>query len=185
MVKEAVSAAETDMGKVMDFARHELSSLRAGRANATLLDGIQVSAYNTRMPINQLATITTPQPNLIMVQPWDRNVAGDIARAIQASNIGLNPVADAGGVRVPVPPLSEERRREVVRVAHKIAEQGKVEIREIRRRANDQLKKEEKAKTISEDQLHQAIEQVQKLTDRFTADLDKALKDKEKEIMEG
>lgn len=184
MVKEIARKAEGDMEKIMSFARHELSSLHVGRANATLLDGVMVSAYNTRMPINQLATITTPQPNLITIQPWDKNIGGDIARAISAANLGLNPIADASGVRVPVPPLSEERRRDVVKVAHKIVEQGKVEIREVRRRSNDALKKEEKEKLISEDQMHQGIEQVQKLTDRLIAELDKALREKEAEIME-
>jgi len=172
------------MHRVLDFVKKELSGLRIGRASATLLDGIQVNAYNARMPINQVATVSTPQPNLIMVQPWDKNLAGEIGKAILASNLGLNPVTDATGVRIPIPPLSEERRREVVKVAHKIAEQGRVEIREMRRKANEEIKKAEKEKRVSEDDMHHVINDIQKQTDNAIREVDNLLAAKEKEIME-
>lgn len=184
MVKEIVKQAEGEMKKISQYLEKEFAGLRAGRASVSLLDTVVVNAYGSRLPVNQVATITTPQPDLIFIQPWDRNLAGEISRAIQLSNLGLNPVADATGIRVPIPPLSEERRREVVRVAHKIAEQGRVETREARRRANDELKKAEKNGDVSEDEMHQGIEQVQKVTDRYTSLIDSALKAKEAEIME-
>lgn len=184
MVKETAKRSEEEMKKITLFVEKEFSGLRAGRANVSLLDTVVVSAYNTRMPITQLATLTTPQPNLIFIQPWDKNLAGEISKAILASNLGLNPVSDATGIRVPIPPLSEDRRREVVKVAHKIAEQGRVETREVRRRSNDELRKAEKAGDISEDEMHQGIDLVQKATDRFIAGIDELLRKKEKEIME-
>jgi len=183
-MREQVKKAESDMRKILDFIKREYSSLRASRANVSLLDGITVAAYNSRLPLNQVATLTTPQPNLIMVQPWDKSLAGEISKAILASNLGLNPISDATGVRVPVPPLSEERRKEVVKVAHKIAEQGRVEIREIRHKANEGLKKSEKEKSISEDDMHHGINEIQKLTDRSITEIDHILAAKEKEIME-
>ncbi len=183
-MREQVKKAESDMRKILDFIKREYSSLRASRANVSLLDGITVSAYDSRLPLNQVATLTTPQPNLIMVQPWDKSLAGEISKAILASNLGLNPISDATGVRVPVPPLSEERRKEVVKVAHKIAEQGRVEIREIRHKANEGLKKSEKEKNISEDDMHHGINEIQKLTDRSITEIDHILAAKEKEIME-
>ena len=184
MDKEIIRKAEEEMKSVLNFTIKELSSLRAGRATPALLDGVLVNAYNSRLPVNQLATVTTPQPNLISIQPWDKNITGEISKAILASNLGLNPVVDASGIRLPIPPLSEERRREVVKVAHKISEQGKVEIREARRKANEALRKAEKDKTASEDQMHLGIDQVQKLTDRNIAEVERLLREKETEIME-
>lgn len=184
VARETIQKTQNEMHRVLDFVRKELSGLRIGRASATLLDGIQVNAYNARMPINQVATVSTPQPNLIMVQPWDKTLAGEIGKAILASNLGLNPVTDATGVRIPIPPLSEERRREVVKVAHKIAEQGRVEIREMRRKANEDIKKAEKEKRVSEDDMHHVINDIQKQTDNAIREVDNLLAAKEKEIME-
>lgn len=183
-MRKKVEKAESDMRKILDFIKREYLSLRASRANVSLLDGITVSAYDGRLPLNQVATLTTPQPNLIMVQPWDKSLAGEISKAIIASNLGLNPIADATGVRVPIPPLSEERRKEVVKVAHKIAEQGRVEIRDVRHKANEELKKAEKEKDISEDDMHHGISETQKLTDHSIAEIDHLLAAKEKEILE-
>ena len=183
-MREQVKKAESDMHKILDFIKREYLSLRASRANVSLLDGITVTAYDSRLPLNQVATLTTPQPNLIMVQPWDKTLAGEISKAVLASNLGLNPISDATGIRIPIPPLSEERRKEVVKVAHKIAEQGRVEIREVRHKANEGLKKSEKEKSISEDDMHHGINETQKLTDRSITEIDRILAAKEKEILE-
>ncbi len=183
-MKERIKKAEADMGKIVEFVKKEMAALRASRASVTLLDGITVPAYGGRLPINQLATVTVPQSNLIVIQPWDRSLTGEISKAILSSNLGLNPVTEATGIKIPVPPLSEERRKEVVRVAHKIAEQGRIEIREVRRKYNEALKKAEKEKEISEDDMHYAIAEIQKLTDQHISEIDKLLSVKEREIME-
>ncbi|MFH0796248.1 MAG: ribosome recycling factor [Candidatus Omnitrophota bacterium] len=184
MMKESIKKAEGEMQKVLEFLKKEFSALRAGRASASLLDGVIVSAYNSRLPLNQVATITTPQPNLIVIQPWDKSLVSEISKAVLASNLGLNPIADPTGIKLPIPPLSEERRKEVIKVAHKVAEQGRVEIREVRRRHNEELKKLEKEKKIAEDDLHHGTAEVQKLTDNLTKEIDRLLSAKEKEILE-
>ncbi len=176
--------ADRKMEDVVNFFKKEVAGLRAGRASLALLEGITVEYYGSKMPVSQIATITIPQPQLIVIQPWDKNALGDITRAIQGSNLGLNPIADATVIKIPVPPISEERRQELVKILHKMGEEAKVEIREIRRKGNEELKKGEKEKTISEDDLYKGIDEIQAITDKTIKEIDKRVEEKTKEIME-
>ncbi|MCM8769854.1 MAG: ribosome recycling factor, partial [Candidatus Omnitrophica bacterium] len=162
----------------------EIATLRAGRASVSFLEGIVVDYYGSKLPINQLATVTIPQPQLIVIQPWDKTITEKIVKAIQASNLGLNPQPDSNAIRIAVPPLSEERRRELVKVLSKMTEEAKVELRELRRKANEELKASEKAKEISEDDLYRAMDEIKKIMDKMIQEIEKKAADKEKEIME-
>lgn len=175
---------EQKMKGVIDYFSKEIAKLRAGRASISLLEGILVECYGSKMPINQVATITISQPQLLIVQPWDKNIYGNVLKAIQTSNIGLNPISDGNIIKIPVPPLSEERRRELVKILHNMGEEAKIEIREIRRKANEQLKKLKDEKSISEDDFFKGTEEIQKLTDKYIKEIENKIKDKEKEIME-
>jgi len=177
--------AEEKMRKVDEFFLKEISSLRAGRASVSLLEGIVVDYYGSKLPISQMATVTIPQPQLIHIAPWDKTMVEKVAKAIQSSNLGLNPIADPNGIRIPIPPLSQERREEIVKILHRMAEEARVELREIRRKTNEELKKAEKEKKLSEDDLRKGMEEVQKLLDRFIRDIDEKTRVKEKEIREG
>ncbi|MCM8776877.1 MAG: ribosome recycling factor [Candidatus Omnitrophica bacterium] len=185
MKSKIFNEVKKKMEGVIDFFKKEIGTLRAGRASISLLEGITVEYYGSKMPISQIATITIPQPQLIVIQPWDKNVLQEIVKAIQISNIGLNPIADTNVIRIPVPPLSEERRQELVKILHRMGEEAKVEIREIRRKGNEELKKAEKEKTIPEDDMHKGIEEIQEMTDKFIKEIDKRIEDKSKEILEG
>ncbi len=176
--------AEEKMRKVIDFFAKEIGTLRAGRASISLLEGITVEYYGSKMPINQLSTITIPNPQLIVIQPWDKTIVDKILKAIQQSNIGLSPINEGSTIKIPVPPLSEERRKEIVKILRKMEEEARVEIREIRRKSNVELKNLEKEKQISEDDMYKGIEEIQKLTDRYIEEIEKKGKAKEKEIME-
>ncbi|MCM8818345.1 MAG: ribosome recycling factor [Candidatus Omnitrophica bacterium] len=175
---------EEKMKSVIEHFSKEIAKLRAGRASISLLEGIMVECYGSKMPINQVATITIPQAQMIVIQPWDKNIYGNILKAIQMSNIGITPISDGNVIRIPIPPLSEERRKELVKILHKIEEEAKIEIREIRRNANEQLKKAKDEKNISEDDMFKGMEEIQKVTDKFIEEIEKRIKDKEKEIME-
>jgi len=175
---------EQKMKGVVDFFTKEIAKLRAGRASISLLEGIVVECYGSKMPINQVATITIPQPQLLVIQPWDKNIYNNILKAIQTSNIGLTPISDGNVIKIPIPPLSEERRKELVKILNKIGEEAKIEIRELRRKANEQLKKAKEDKQISEDDMFKGTEEIQKLTDKYIEEIEKKIKDKEKEIME-
>ena len=171
------------MQKAFDVFKKDLSSLRTGRANVHMLDIIKVDVYGQKMSINQLATISTPEPRLITVQVWDQNNVSLIDVAIQKSNLGINPQIDGQLMRIPVPSLNEERRIELKKVIGSLAEKAKVSIRNIRREANDKLKKELKDKKIGEDESKNSEKKIQNLTDSQIAELDKKLAEKEKEIM--
>jgi ribosome recycling factor len=158
--------------------------VRTGKASPSLLDTVRVEAYGTQMPVNQLATVATPEPRLLVLQAFDKNTVGDIVRGIQVADLGLNPVVDGQTIRIPVPPLNEERRKEMVKRCKGIAEEGRVSVRNIRRDANDSLKKAEKDKEISEDQLKKGLDEVQKLTDEYIKKIDDLLEKKEKDLME-
>ena len=175
--------AETRMAKAVEALKRELASLRAGRATPALLERIQAEYYGTMTPINQLGSITTPDPRTLVIQPWDKSALGSIEKAIQKSELGLNPVSDGNVIRITLPPLTEERRKELVKETKKFGEEAKVAIRNIRRDANDEIKKKEKTE-ISEDESRRHQEDVQKLTDRYVAEVDKILAAKEKEILE-
>lgn len=184
MTKEIFRDAEDRMKKAVLALKKELSTLRTGRATPALLDKITVDYYGAPTPINQLANISVPEPRLLVVQPWDKQVIGEIERALLKSDLGLTPNSDGSIIRLPIPQLTEERRKELVKISRKKAEDGRVAIRNIRRDANDKLKSMEKANEITEDELHKAQDEIQKLTDKMIGEADQVLADKEKEIME-
>ena len=172
MTSELMKEAEDMMEKAVEGIRHEFAGIRTGKASPSLLEHLQVEAYGTKMPLNQLGTINAPEPRLLIVQPWDKSLIGTISKTIQASDLGLTPSNDSQVIRIPIPQLNEERRKELVRLAHKIAEQGRVSIRLTRRESNDLLKEAQKDGLISEDQLHTTLEDVQKLTDKYIEKMD-------------
>lgn len=182
MPQAILKNAEERMKKAIDVLKKELASLRAGRATPALLDRVMVEYYGTPTPVNQLATISAPEPRLLVIQPWDKSVIGEIEKAIQKSDLGLTPMNDGNVIRIAIPPLTEERRAELAKVVKKHGEEAKVAIRNIRRDVNDELKGLEKDGQISEDELRRHQESVQKLTDKYTAEVEAVVEAKEKEI---
>jgi ribosome recycling factor len=183
-VKEVEAEAKGRMEKVISDLQHEMSTVRTGRASINLLDSVRVEAYGSVVPLNQVAQLHVPEPALITAQPWDTSMINAIEKAIRSADLGLNPGNDGKLVRVPIPPLTEERRRDLAKRLSHIAEERRVSLRNIRRDANDNLKKMMKDKVISEDQERQSLDAVQKLTDSYIAKVDQASKAKEKEILE-
>jgi len=175
--------AEERMEKAIGALKRDLSTLRAGRATPALLDRIQVEYYGTPTPVNQLATVNTPDSRTLLIQPWDKSSLSAIEKAIMKSDLGITPTNDGSAIRLVMPALTEERRSELVKLTKKFGEEAKVAIRNIRRDANDDIKKLEKDQ-ISEDESKRHQDDIQKLTDRFVAEVDKVLVAKEKEIME-
>jgi len=184
MIKELLADAEERMTKVEKILLGEFASLRAGRATPALLDKVMVELYGTPMPVNQTANISCPEPRMILIQPWDKNNIPAIEKAILKSDLGITPSNDGVVIRLTVPQLTEERRKEIVKLCGKKAEEAKVAVRNIRRDVNDGIKAEEKAKEISEDESKKGLDDVQKLTDKFIKRVDEVLAQKEKEIME-
>ncbi|MCR8994837.1 ribosome recycling factor [Brevibacillus sp. 7WMA2] len=184
MPQNILKDMEDRMSKAIQTLKKDLATLRAGRATPAMLDKIMVDYYGTPTPINQLANVVAPEPRMLQVQPWDKSALKDIDKAIMQSDIGLTPTNDGSVIRIAVPPLTEERRRDLVKVANKSGEDAKVAIRNVRRDANDGIKKLEKAASISEDESRGHQETVQKTTDKFIAEVDKIVKDKEKDILE-
>jgi len=172
------------MKKSVKSLEDEFNTIRTGRASASLFDKIKVEYYGNPTPLNQVATISVPEARLVVIQPWDKSVIGQIEKAIQKSELSLNPVNDGKVIRINIPPLTEERRKEYVKMAKNMAEQARVAIRNIRRDANDDLKKAQKASDISEDEEKRNEDEVQKLTDKYIEEINKLLEDKEKEILE-
>jgi len=170
------------MQGAISVLKGELAGLRTGRASANLLEPITVDAYGSQMPLNQVATISVPEPRMISVQVWDRALAQAVDRAIRESNLGLNPISEGQSLRIPIPELNAERRQELVKVAHKYAEQARVAVRHVRRDGLDLLKKEEKDGGMSEDAQHKFADQIQKMTDATIAEIDSILATKEREI---
>jgi ribosome recycling factor len=183
-IKEIQADSQDRMDKAIENTRHELAKIRTGKASPALLDTVRVEYYGSMVPLVQVASINTPEARLITVQPWEKNLIGTIEKAIQQADLGLNPVNDGNIIRLPIPQLTEERRKELVRLCHKLAEEGRIVIRSIRRDANDKLKNAEKSHDISEDQCHTALDEIQKLTDEHVETIDKILKNKEDEVME-
>jgi ribosome recycling factor len=183
-VRDVETHAKTRMDKVLSDLQLEMASIRTGRASVGIFDNIKVDYYGTPTPLNQLANLHVPEPTLITVQPWDVSQIAAIEKAIRSSDLGLNPANDGKIVRVPIPPLTEERRKEIVKRLHHIAEDHRVALRNIRRDANDHLKKLLKDKLISEDEERRSLDGVQKLTDGQIQKVDQASKAKEKEILE-
>ena len=185
MDKETVLLdSEERMEKAIATLEREFGRLRTGRASTNLVDNIKVDYYGTTTPISQLASVAVPDSRTITIQPWDRGAFGGVEKAILKSDLGLTPVNDGKIIRISIPPLTEERRKELGKIARKNGEEAKVAVRNVRRDANDQLKKLEKDKAISEDELKKATDDVQKLTDRFVAKVDEKCQAKEKEIMD-
>ncbi len=184
MDKAILARTEDKMKKAVEHTGRELASIRTGRANASLLDGVQVDYYGAPTPVNQLAAISAPEPKLLVVQPFDKTVAEDIVKAIQRADLGLNPGHDGNIIRIPIPALNEERRQELAKQASRQTEEGKVALRNVRREANDELKKLEKAGDIPEDASRRTQAEVQKLTDAQVKALDDLLEKKRREILE-
>lgn len=176
--------AERRMAKTVEDLRHELASIRTGRASVSILDPVRVDYYGSPLPLNQVANLSTPEPSLIMVQPWDVSQIGAIEKAIMRSNLGLTPANNGTVIRLPIPPLTEERRKDLVKQLHRIIEQHRVAARNVRRDANEIAKKMLKDKKISEDEQHRNHDEIQKLTDSFIKEIEAVGAGKEKEILE-
>lgn len=185
MIKEVISETRIRMKKTIDDLTQELVGIRTGKASVHLLDGVKVEYYGTPTPINQVATVHAPDPATLTLQPYDASQIKSIEKAIQASGLGLNPNNDGKIIRIPIPTLTAERREEMAKTVGKVAEEHRNAVRQIRRDANDRLKKMEKAKEISEDQEHTALEEVQKITDDFIKQIDDLSKAKEQDILQG
>ncbi|MBI2428412.1 MAG: ribosome recycling factor [Ignavibacteriales bacterium] len=183
-VKEILKNCETRMQKAIESVRHELVKIRTGKATTALLDTVKVDAYGTLMPINQVGSVSVLDAHMLTVTPWDQSMVKPIEQSIIAANLGLNPSIDGKLVRVPIPPLNEERRKELVKLVKKFGEEGKIAIRNVRRDENEQLKKSEKDEHFSEDERKRGEAEVQKYTDKFIKEVDMLLAQKEKEIME-
>ncbi|TMQ49033.1 MAG: ribosome recycling factor [Candidatus Eisenbacteria bacterium] len=176
--------SEERMKKVLEATRRELAGIRGGKATPALLDTVRVEAYGQAMALNQVGSVTAPEPRLLVVQPWDKSLIKAISRALQQSELGLNPTDDGVVVRVPVPALSEERRRDLVKVISKLAEEGRVHIRQIRHDVNKDLKHQQTEGKLSEDDGHKLTAEIQKLTDRYIGMVDEVLRKKTAEVME-
>ncbi len=184
MVNDVLSGLKQDMEKTINSLKHSFVKIRTGRASVGILDGIMADYYGTPTPLNQLATLATPEPRLISIQPWDKEALSAIEKAIQKSDLGLTPINDGKIIRVPIPPLTEERRKDLCKSVKRLAEEYRVEIRNHRRDANAMLKDLEKDKEINKDELENGLTKVQEFTDKFIKDIDTISANKEKEIME-
>ena len=172
------------MDKSVEAIRNEFATVRTGKASTALLDLIKVEAYGQQMPLNQMATVSAPEPRLLVVQPYDPSQLAAIEKTIMASDLGLTPNNDGKIIRIPIPPLTEERRKELVRLTHKIAEEGRIAIRNIRHDANKRIQQAQKDAEISEDEMHRQLKEIQDLTDKHIASIDQMLERKEQEVME-
>ena len=182
-LQEIIDETEMNMHEATAFLKNELSHVRAGKANPALLEGIKVEYYGSQTPLQQLANVSAPEPRLLVVQPYDRSAMEDIEKAIMSAGLGLNPNNDGERILLPLPVLTEERRKELVKHSKDIAEKAKISIRNTRRDANDSIKKTVESESLSEDSKFEAEENIQQLTDKYTAKVDELLEKKEKEIM--
>jgi ribosome recycling factor len=184
MSAEVLAEVGQRMQQSVDAVRRELTSIRTGRASIAILDGVRVDYYGTETPLNQVATLSVPEPSLIVAQPWDPSIIEAIEKAIQKADLGLNPANDGKLVRIPIPALTEERRKQLAKKVSQIGEEGKTSLRQVRRDGNEKLKALEKAKQISQDEERKGLDDVQKLTDRHIAAVDDLVKKKEQEILQ-
>jgi ribosome recycling factor len=182
--KAIFQTAEKHMKTTIEKTEAELATMRTGKASPALLDGVKVDYYGAKVPLKQVANVSVPDSKLITVQPWEKPLVGEIVKAIQTSNLGLNPQSDGTFIRIPLPPLTEERRKELVKTVKHMVEEAKVAIRNVRRDAIEKLKKLEKDHAITEDDLHRNQKEIQDLTDKSTEEIEKVLAAKEKEILE-
>ncbi len=183
-MKDVLTDVEKRMASAVEAYQHELAKLRTGRASLAVVDGIQVDYYGVQTPLNQVATLSVPDPSTITIAPWEPKVLAEVEKAILRSNLGLTPNNDGRVIRLNIPALTEDRRKSLVKVAHEVAEGSRNSIRQVRRDGNDRFKQMEKDKEISEDQMHDGQEQVQKLTDTYIEKINTILKKKETEILE-
>jgi len=184
MINEIIKDGEARMKTVIASTKSTYSGIRTGRANPSILDRITVNYYGTSTPLNHLANVSAPEPRMLLIQPWDKTIIKDIEKAILASDLGLNPNNDGNVIRISIPQLTEERRKQLVRIVKKEAEEHKIVIRNIRRDLNDTVKKLEKDSKITEDESHRYLDDVQTLTDKFIAEIDNLAAAKEEEILE-
>ena len=184
MTGEILTAAEKKMSKQVDFFKAELATIRAGRANPALVNDLMVDYYGTKTPLHQMASISAPEPRLLVIEPWDKNSLADVERAIMTSDLGIMPNNDGNVIRLAIPQLTEERRRDLVNMANRKAEENRVAVRNMRRDFNDQIKKAQREGEVSEDEARRLLDEVQKITDRNIDRIDEAMKQKEEEIME-
>jgi ribosome recycling factor len=184
MVDDVLQEAERKMRKAVEITREEFAVIRTGKASTSLLNRVMVDYYGQATPLNQISSITAPEPSLLIVSPYDKSVIKEVEKAILQSDLGLNPVSDGQIIRLPIPKLTEERRRELVKLVRMRAEEGRVAVRNVRREAIEDLREFEKESEITKDDLHRGQEEVQKLTDRFIKEIDEMLKNKEQELME-
>ncbi len=184
MKEEILSELHQKMNKAVDALKKDFLKIRTGRASTALLDGIKVDCYDTQMPIDQVATISAPESRLITIQPWDQTIMGSVEKSILKSELGLTPMNDGKIIRISIPPLTEERRKELAKLARKMAEENKISIRNFRREANEMLKELKTEKEISEDALYRSQDDVQKITDEFIKKVDETTAQKEQEIIE-
>ena len=185
MVENVHRDTRDRMTKALEKLRGDLHAVRTGKATPAILDPVRVEYYGSQVPLSQVASVSAPQPRMLVVQPWDKAAAEPILKGIQGANLGLNPSQDGELIRVPIPPLTEERRHEFVKRCRQLAEEARVAMRNVRRDANEELTRAEKEKTISEDDLHRGQKETQKITDEEIAKIDQLLAAKEKEILEG
>ena len=176
--------AQTQMEKAMEALRREFNTVRTGKASPALLDMVRVDAYGSKMPLNQVASVSSPEPRMLIVQPWDKGLMKEIEKSIRDAELGLNPANDGNVIRVPIPALNEERRREMVKMLHKLAEEGRVAVRHARQEANKDIKRRQSDHEISDDDARREMDRIQKLTDEHIAKIDSLLKAKEQEVME-
>ena len=184
MMSKILANSEERMKKVLEATRRELSGIRGGKATPALLDTVRVEAYGQTVPLQQVGTVTAPEARLLVVQPWDKSLIKAVSKALQASELGLNPTDDGVVVRVPIPALSEDRRRDLVKVISKLAEEGRVHIRQIRHDVNKDIKHQQSEGAVSEDEGHKLTAEIQKLTDRYIGMVDEVLRKKTAEVME-
>ncbi|MBW1887416.1 MAG: ribosome recycling factor [Deltaproteobacteria bacterium] len=184
MKNEILSELRQDMDNTLDALKKQFMKIRTGRASTALLDGIKVNCYDTQMPLDQVASLSVPESRLIIIKPWDQSIIGDIEKSILKSELGLTPMNDGKIIRISIPPLTEERRKELAKLAKKMAEEGKISIRNHRREANELFKELKNEKEISEDEMYKSQDEVQKITDEFIKKTDEITAEKEREIIE-
>ncbi|MCL6632004.1 MAG: ribosome recycling factor [Alicyclobacillus herbarius] len=184
MLEEIVKSAQDRMQKAIEALRRDLATVRAGRATPAMLDKVMVEYYGTQMPVNQVSTVSVPEPRQLLITPWDKGMLSEIEKAIQKSDLGLNPMNDGSVIRLVIPPLTDERRQELAKVVRRMAEEARIAIRNVRRDANDELKRTEKAGDVSEDEVRRGMDKIQQLTDKFVGEVDKMLEVKERELKE-
>ena len=184
MLEDIYKEIEDKMASRIDGLQRELSRMRTGRATPSLLDGVRVDYYNTPTPLNQIATVSVPEARLIVIQPWEKSIISNIEKAIASADLGLNPNNDGNVIRIPIPPLNQERRQELAKQIKKHTEEAKVSIRNIRRDYNESVKKRQKDKLITEDDMHKGLDHIQKITDKVIDKIEDIYKVKEKEILE-